>query len=90
MTDDGLAGEIGQKMRRLAKPGSHIFLFDWIYDGGQEGYKAVNRARLARIFTLDDELQLVTPKRARLSLLSAGSCPDMFHSSASSFKRCRW
>ena len=66
LTDDRLAGEIGQKMRRLAKPGGHIFVFDWIYDGGREGYKAVNRARLARIFTLDDELQLVGAEKGAL------------------------
>ena len=66
ITDDQLARNIGRKMRQLVKPGGQIFVFDWIYDGGRAGYKAVNRARLNRIFELGGDLRLTGTEKGAL------------------------
>lgn len=66
ITDDPLAKAIGRKMRQLVKPGGQIFVFDWIYDGGRTGYKAVNRARLNEIFELESGLKLIDTEKGAL------------------------
>jgi len=48
ITDDAVAARIASEMARVAR--RHILLIDWRYDGGRAVYKALDRARIARLF----------------------------------------
>ncbi len=50
ITDDGLAGNIAADMVRVTRPGGFLLLADWRYDGGREGFLAVDRRRVERLF----------------------------------------
>ena len=56
MTDDGLAKRIASEMVRVTKTGGHILLSDWRYSKpGTTEFKAVNRKRIAEMFSVGTE-----------------------------------
>lgn len=53
ITDDQLARNIATEMARVTRPGGRLPLADWRYDGGRDGFLAVDKRRVKRLFGID-------------------------------------
>lgn len=53
ITDDQLARNIATEMVRVTRPGGLLLLADWRYDGGRDGFLAVDRRRVKWLFGID-------------------------------------
>jgi ubiquinone/menaquinone biosynthesis C-methylase UbiE len=66
ITDEDMAQGIAEEMIRVVKPGGHILLTDWRYSFGRPGYSAVSPARIARLFSVGKDTEVVCVKHGAL------------------------
>jgi ubiquinone/menaquinone biosynthesis C-methylase UbiE len=50
LTDDTICQGIANEMLRVVKPDGFILLTDWRYSFGRQGYRALSRKRITRLF----------------------------------------
>lgn len=53
ITSEVVARNIADEMVRVTRSGGLVLLADWRYDGGREGFRAVNRRRVSELFGVD-------------------------------------
>ena len=66
ITDEAMADGIAQEMLRVVKPGGYIMLTDWRYSFGRQGYAPVSSERIARLFRVGTQTEVVCRKRGAL------------------------
>lgn len=60
MTDDELSARVAAEMLRVTKHGGHLLLSDWRYAmPGTEEFKAVDKARISKLFRVGKETAIV-------------------------------
>jgi ubiquinone/menaquinone biosynthesis C-methylase UbiE len=60
LTDDDLSGRVAAEMLRVTKVGGHLVLSDWRYaKPGTDEFKAVNKARISKLFHVGRETEVV-------------------------------
>lgn len=66
LEDEVLAAGIAAEMVRVCRPGGSIILFDWAYDYGRSGYRALDRKRMTRLFGIGEKTEIVGRHKAGL------------------------
>lgn len=54
ITNDQSARNIAKEMMRVVRSGGRLLLADWRYDGGRDGFEAVDQRRVKRLFGIEN------------------------------------